>query len=117
MDTLHSEILVDLGTELGLIDLETKETLEKKEYDFACLSSKIKNAIREVRLKRNYPEHFTEEQIANDLEKHYSNIRELALYDYNQCGAEGQTSHNENGTNRTWKSRNECLIGVFAYCG
>lgn len=117
MDALQKEILADLGNELGLLDLETKEALKGKEQDVACLSSKIKNAIREVRMKRNYPEHFTEEQIKKDLEKYYSNIRELALYDFNQFGAEGQTSHNENGTNRTWKSRNECLMGVFAYCG
>lgn len=117
MDALQNEILVDLGTELGLLDLETNEALKGKEQDVACLSSKIKNALREVRGKRNYPEHFSDEQIIKDLEKHYSNIRELALYDYNQVGAEGQLSMGENGVNRTWKSRNDCLIGVFAYCG
>ena len=117
MDALQNEILVDLGIELELLDLKTNEALSGKEQAVAILSSKIKNALREVRGKRNYPEHFTDAQIEKDLEKYYSNIRELALYDYNQFGAEGQTSHNENGTNRTWKSRNDCLIGVFAYCG
>lgn len=107
MEPLIEEILKDLTTELGLTE----------ESDIAVLTSKIKNAIREVRLKRNYPEHFTEEQIVKDLQKHYSNIRELALYDFNQSGAEGQTQHNENGTNRAWKNRNDCLLGVFAYCG
>ena len=108
MESLLNEILEDLGNELELSEGDSK---------IAALTSKIRNAIREVRLKRNYPEHFTKEQIVKDLQKHYSNIRELALYDFNQVGAEGQTSHNENGTNRTWKSRNDCLIGVFAYCG
>lgn len=117
MDALQNEILVDLGNELGLLDLNTKEALKGKEQDVACLSSKIKNVIREVQMKRNYPEYFTDVQIAKDLEKHYSIIRETASFDYHQIGAEGQTSHNENGTNRTWKSRNDCLIGVFAYCG
>ena len=117
MDALQNEILVDLGTELELLDLDTNEALKGKEQAVAILSSKIKNAVREVRSRRNYPEHFSDEQVAKDLEKHYSNIRELALYDFNQFGAEGQMSHNENGTNRTWKSRNDCLIGVFAYCG
>lgn len=116
MDALQKEILTDLGIELGLLDLQTNEALTGKEQDVACLSSKIKNAIREVRGKRNYPEYFTEIQITKDLEKHYSNIRELALYDFNQFGAEGQVSMGENGVNRTWKSRNDCLIGVFAYC-
>lgn len=107
MEPLIVEILEDLKIELGLKDAS----------DVAVLTSKVKNAVREVRLKRNYPEHFSEEQIVNDLEKHYSNIRELSLYDFNQLGAEGQTSHNENGTSRAWKNRNDCLIGVFAYCG
>ncbi len=117
MDALQNEILVDLGYELSLLDLDTNEAKKGREDDVACLSSKIKNAIREVRSKRNYPEYFTEEQIEKDLKNLYSNIRGLALYDYNQVGAEGQTSHNENGTNRAWKSRNDCFIGVFAYCG
>lgn len=117
MEALQNEILVDLGNELGLLNLESNEALAGKEQHVACLSSKIKSALREVRGKRNYPEYFTDAQIQKDLEKYYSNIRELALYDYNQFGAEGQISHNENGTNRTWKSRNDCLIGVFAYCG
>lgn len=106
MDALQEEILNDLMLEIGSLS----------EGDKTCLSSKIKNAIREVKLKRNYPEHFTDAQIEKDLKKHYSNIRELALYDFNQFGAEGQMSHNENGTSRTWKNRNDCLIGVFAYC-
>lgn len=117
MDILQHEILTDLGMELGVFNPVTKAVLQGKESDVACLSSKIKNAIREVRQKRNYPEHFTETQIVADLNKHYSNIRELALYDFNQFGVEGQISHNENGTNRSWKSRSDCLIGVFAYCG
>ena len=108
MESLLNEILEDLGKELALSEGDPK---------IATLISKIKNAIREIRSKRNYPEHFTEEQIVKDLQKHYSNIRELALYDFNQFGAEGQTSHNENGTNRTWKNRNDCLMGVIAYCG
>ena len=107
MDELLKEILTDLSAELAPLT----------EVDTARLSSKIKNAIREVRVKRNYPDHFSEELILKDLEKHYSNIRELALYDYCQAGAEGQSAHNENGINRTWKNRNECLIGVYAYCG
>lgn len=106
METLLDEILKDLTDELGLT----------KESDVAVLSSKIKSGICEVRMHRNYPDHFTEAQIEADLNRHYSNIRELALYDFNQVGAEGQTSHNENSTSRTWKDRKECLNGVFAFC-
>lgn len=98
------EILKDLKTELLLT----------KESDINILSSKVKNAIREIRRDRNYPAAYTDEMIASDLEIYYSNIRELALYDFNQFGAEGQTSHSENNISRSWKSRSECKAGIVA---
>lgn len=106
MEELLKEILDDLKTELGLTD----------ESDVALLASKIKSAAREVKVLRNFPDSFTEEQILKDMKKRYFNIRGLALYDFNQIGAEGQNSHSENGTSRTWKDRNEYLNGIFAYC-
>lgn len=105
-EALYDEIIEDLSEEIAI----------DNKMDYSKLSMKVKNAIREVRRARNYPKHFTEEEIQSDLKEYYSNIRELALYDYNQIGAEGQVSHNENGTSRSWKSRMECMNGVFAYC-
>lgn len=107
MESLVNEILEDLTTELGLAE----------EFDLAVLTSKIRNAYREVKRTRNYQSSHTQEFIDRDMESFYSNIRELALYDFNQVGAEGQTSHSENGTSRAWKERRECLNGVFAFCG
>ena len=52
---------------------------------------KVKNAINEVKLRRSYPSSFSDKDISNDLESLRSNIYALALYDYNQIGAEGQT--------------------------
>lgn len=115
MDALQKEILTDLGAELELLDLETKEALKGKEQDVAILSSKIKNALREVRGKRSYPEHFSDEQIARDLEKHYSVIRNLALNDYNMIGAEFHKSISENGISRTFVDRDSILQSVFSY--
>lgn len=107
MEPLVNEILEDLTTELGLTE----------ESDLVVLSSKVRNAYREVKRARNYQSGHTQEFIDRDMENFYSNIRELALYDFNQVGAEGQTSHSENGTSRVWKDRKECLNGVFAFCG
>lgn len=107
MEPLVNEVLEDLITELGLTEAS----------DIAVLTSKIRNAYREVKRTRNYQSSHTQEFIDWDMEGFYSNIRELALYDFNQVGAEGQTSHSENGTSRVWKERRECLNGVFAFCG
>lgn len=103
---LINEIITDLTDELS----------KDKNFDEDALSSKVKNAVREIRRDRNYPESYGEAQIMNDLRNYYSNIRELALYDYNQIGAEGQLTHSENGTSRTWKNRIDCKNGVVAFC-
>lgn len=107
MEPLIEEIFEDLTTELGLV----------KETDKAVLTSKVKNAYREVKRTRNYQSYHTQDFIDNDMNNFYSNIRELALYDYNQVGGEGQTSHSENGTSRVWKDRKECFNGITAFCG
>ena len=98
-----------------LIDIvmsELEETIPD-EVNKEVLVSKVRNAIREVKRARRYPSHYTEEMINEDLENYISNIEGLALYDYNQVGAEGESSHNESGVNRTWKSRNTNFNGII----
>ena len=107
MEPLIEEILKDLTNELGLT----------KDYDVAVLTSKVKNAYREVKRTRNYQICHTQAFIDKDMMNFYSNIRELALYDFNQVGGEGQVSHSENGTSRAWKDRKECFNGITAFCG
>lgn len=91
---------------------ELQETIPD-EVNKEVLASKVRNAIREVKKARRYPSHYTDEMINEDLENYISNIEGLALYDYNQVGAEGESSHNESGVNRTWKSRNTNFNGII----
>ena len=105
MEALLDEILTDLQTELGITDDE----------EISTLASKIKNAAREIKRARNYPASYNEKMICKDMDKYYSNIKDLALYDYNQIGAEGEVSHSENGTSRTWKDRKECFNGIYPF--
>ena len=104
---IENEVCKDLITELEL----------NKGSDQKLLALKVKNAVREVANRRSYPTHFSDADIQKDLEKFYSNIHDLALYDYNQIGVEGQSSHSENGESRAWKDREDCLKGVFAWAG
>lgn len=106
MDKLIEEIYEELKTELGI----------SEESDLSILKIKVKNAYKEVCVIRNYPKSYTEEFITGDMERFYSNIRGLALYDYNQIGVEGESSHNDNTGTRTWFSRNTYLEGVVAIC-
>lgn len=103
---LQSEISEDLTAELKITDEASRGQLQVK----------VKNAIREVKLIRNYPDGYKDAQIVSDLENYYSVIRELSLYDYNQIGAEGVLSYSENGESRGWKDRMDCLKGVVAIC-
>lgn len=107
MEELLKELQTDLEEELAS-ELHS-------DTDKALLSSKIKGAYREVRLRRNYQEHHTQEYVDKDMEKLYPVIKYLALYDFNLVGGEGQTGHSENGTSRTWHSRDEILAKVIPF--
>lgn len=102
--SLEEEIIADLTAELQITD---------KNFNSALLLSKVRNALREVKKARKYPSYYTEEQINADLYDYYSNIRSLALYDYNTIGMEFQTASSENSTSRTMADRNKCFAGVI----
>ena len=100
---LKQEILDDLTAELQIADEDFNENL---------LSAKLNNVIREVRLARDYPENYTEEMIEADMQRFYSNIRNLTLYDYNQIGEEFQSSNNMNEVHKSYIDRNELFTGI-----
>lgn len=107
METLLKELFEDLSSELeGELHNSSDEML---------LSSKIKDAYRAVKRKRNYQEHHTQKFIDKDMESMYDIIKELAIYDWNHIGAEGETSHTENGTGRTWEPRNDILVDIVPF--
>lgn len=107
MEELLKELQTDMETEL-IFEL-------KDDSDKALLASKIKGAYFTVKRHRNYQEHHTEDFIDNDMRSMYDIIRELAMYDWNHIGAEGETSHSENGTSRTWNQRSNILADVTPF--
>jgi hypothetical protein len=106
IEGLQSELVADLKTELK----------NDPNFDAEILEIKVKNAIRDVRSRRCYgATSYSESMIASDLESYYSAIRNVALYDYNQAGAEFQSSHDENDISRTWVDRDKLFNGVVAF--
>lgn len=103
---LEQEIFTDLSAELSISDENFNETL---------LLSKIRNAMREVKRARNYPKSYTESQIKEDMYDYFSNIRNIALYDYNQIGVEFQESNSEPGSSRTYVDRNKLFSGICPF--
>lgn len=98
-----------------MIDIVFSEVKEQitEEVNEEILFAKVRNAIREIKKARRYPKNYTDEMIEEDMKNYITNIENLAIYDYNQIGVEGQSTHNEDGVNRTWKSRNTCFNGVL----
>lgn len=103
---LEQEIIAELTVELS-----GQPTFNEK-----ILSLKVKNAIREVKMKRNYQvTSYDDEQIEKDLYNYYSVIKNVALYDFAQLGAPFENSHNENSISRTWVNRDELFKGVHSF--
>lgn len=101
--TLEDEIMEDLKAELSA-DPTFNENL---------LLSKVRNALREVKRARRYPTYYTEKQIEQDMYDYFSNIRNIALHDYNKIGGEYEESHSENSISRSFVDKNSLFGGII----
>lgn len=84
-------------------------------FDADVLEVIVKTVVREFIQRREYPESFSENSIADDLNKYYATILKVSEYDYNQIGIEGQVGHSENGVSRTYIDRNSLFSDVYKY--
>lgn len=83
------------------------------DFSEEILEEKVNNAINEVILARRYKmAKYSDEQIEYDIANYKSNIRNIALYDYNQSGIDFQSSSQENGTLRSFMSRHRLFSGI-----
>lgn len=89
------------------------EVTEGDRFNPVLLRAKVENAYREVKTARRYPLSYTDAMIERDIDKYYSQIRSIAMYDYNQIGAEGQTSFSEDGSSIHYVSRDSLFSGVL----
>lgn len=103
---LEEEIMADLTAELSVAD---------PKFSAALLLPKVRSAIRSIKAARMYqnnPEYWTDERIKKDLYNYFENIRGLASDRYSKIGAEGEKSHVENGTSRTYEDEKRWFSGV-----
>lgn len=98
-DNLKSEILADVAQ----ADL----------FSEPLLKAKINGAYREVKRARNYPKSYTDAQIEDDMANYYSNIQDLARFDYNAVGSEGMTQYSADGTSIHYKDRDKLFYGIY----
>lgn len=80
------------------------------------LAVKVKAVVKELLNIRSY-EHsgMTDAEIEADINRYYTQCMNVARYDYNQLGAEGEQSHNENGISRQYISRGKLWGGVVPF--
>ena len=103
---MENEIFDELKTELE----------DDPNFNEKILKVKIKNAIRDVRIRRNYKAStYSDDAIEKDMERFYVVILNVARYDYNQVGIEGEQAHSENGVNRTYVSRDSLMATVHPF--
>lgn len=110
---------VDSGMEVGIEqEIIAELSLELQNdpaFNIEILAIKVRNALREVIRARSYPRNYTERKIEEDIRDYYSNIRNIALYDYNQIGSEFESNHSENSVSRSWVERERLFDGVYAF--
>ena len=100
-DSLETTVFNNLITDIGV-----------SSADQPVLLIKVQNAIREVKRARQYPSDMESADVEDDLWKFYTNVYDLSMYDYNIRGAEGQSTINENGEQRSFVDRRRLLNGV-----
>lgn len=99
-----------------VVDMLTTELGKEDGFDADVLDIKVELAIEDVITRKCYENSsMNDEQISKDLNKYFSTIVNLSRYDYNQRGAEGQSSHNENSVSRSWVDRNSLFKGVSPF--
>ena len=83
--------------------------------DNPVIEQLIKQATEDVKAKRNYPDNYTDEMIAEDLKKFENVIVNLSVYDHSQAGESYMSALSEGGVSRTWKDRDKLFVGVFPF--
>lgn len=96
-------------------DLARKLKDEGENVSTNTLNIIVKSVVRELIQRREYPDTMEEEDILADIDKFYSTIFHVAEYDYNLIGAEGESSHSENGVTRNYVDRNSLFNDVYKF--
>ena len=98
----------------SVVDSLTVELKNDTDFSADILDEKVSNAIEEVKRARRYKSAaYSTERMESDIVDFISNIRNIALYDYNQNGIEFQNSSQENGTQRTFINRRQLFNGII----
>lgn len=103
----ETELNNDLTAEMTGSGIEVLESV---------LAIKVRAVVRELLKIRAYEfSGMTDEEVESDINNYYTQCMNVARYDYNQLGAEGEDSHSENGISRKYISRGQLWAGVVPF--
>lgn len=109
-NAVNPQIVQDVIADLS-IEFRSEPT-----FDVDVLAAKVRNVVREAKMRRNYiATSYTDLQIEDDLYNMYSTIVDVSRFDYNKVGAEGEDSHSENGVSRTYRDRDSLWGSVHPF--
>ena len=82
-------------------------------YNENVVASKVSAVVRELIQRRRYKTSgMPDWAIQDDLDNYYTQALNVARYDFNMIGAEGEERHTENGIDRTFSERSKMWAGV-----
>lgn len=99
--------------EKSIFDALTLEMSGDPTYNADVVESKVSAVVKELIQRRRYKKSgMADWAIEEDLEDYYTQALNVARYDFNTIGAEGEDRHTENGIDRTFTERGKMWAGV-----
>lgn len=82
-------------------------------FNADVVASKVSAVVKELIQRRRYKKSgMSDDAILEDIEDYYPQVLNVARYDFNTIGAEGEERHTENGVDRTFMERGKLWAGV-----
>lgn len=111
-NSIYESVCVRLG--LFSVDAQSGDiTVTADAKTAVILQQIVSKAVADCTRRRGYPSAYTAEMIAADVLNYESVAVDLSIYDYNKMGAEGESTHNENGTYRSYDTRQSVLRRIL----
>lgn len=104
---MNEGLIAEIKAELKI------ELREENHLDEDLLTVKIRGAYRDVQSALRFEPTKSEAAIEKEMANYFSQIKAIALYDYNKIGAEGQKNYSADGENISYEDRNKLFYGIL----
>ena len=99
--------------EKSITDALALEVSQDPTYNADVVASKVSAVVKELIQRRRYKKSgMADWAIEEDLDDYFTQALNVARYDFNTIGAEGEDRHTENGIDRTFTERGRLWAGV-----